>query len=81
MHVGLIRQVSDDVFELDSLPCPVCWDVQCVVVGRDVYDLLFVSPRPLVQDVLHGFDADVRERFVSGFCPKCWSRLSENAPS
>lgn len=60
-----------------TLPCPGCGGTadievdpaQAQMLGRPRWD------RPRIQVILADKDADTRERFVSGYCPKCWNEV------
>lgn len=51
-----------------SVRCPFCGSLY-VFKGITQYD---VNAPGLMQDKFPNVDADWREMFISGMCPKCW---------
>ena len=53
-----------------SHACPMCGDRVTITVTPD--KLFAYNQGAYAQDVLSDYDADVRERFISGICDVCW---------
>jgi hypothetical protein len=60
-------------YVVTSHPCPTCGDTQNIAITSD--KLFAYRQGALAQDVLSNFDADVRERFISGTCSPCWDSM------
>ena len=60
---------------VDSLPCPICNESATIEITPD--KLYAYNQGAMAQDVLFGYTPDVRERFISGTCGKCWDELFE----
>ena len=58
---------------VSSHPCPDCKGVATIEIAPD--KLYAYNQGAYAQDVLSGYDADVRERFISGMCGDCWSAM------
>jgi hypothetical protein len=56
-----------------SHPCPTCNETETVSISPD--KLYAYHQGAYAQTVLSDFDADVRERFVSGMCGTCWDEM------
>jgi hypothetical protein len=56
-----------------SLPCPACKSTTTIVISPD--SLYKYNQGGLAQDILVSYSPDVRERFISGYCGKCWYSL------
>jgi hypothetical protein len=53
-----------------SNPCPMCNDTLTITITPE--KLFAYNQGGYAQDVLSAYDADVRERFISGICAMCW---------
>jgi predicted RNA-binding Zn-ribbon protein involved in translation (DUF1610 family) len=60
-------------YVVTSHPCPMCGDTQNVAITSD--KLFAYHQGAYAQEVLSDFDADIRERFISGTCPTCWDSM------
>jgi len=56
-----------------SHPCPTCTTTETVLISPD--KLYAYNQGAYAQDVLSAYDADVRERFISGTCGACWIEM------
>ena len=54
-----------------SHACPMCGTTDTVIVTPE--ELFAYNQGSMVQQVLSRFDADIRERFISGICGECWN--------
>lgn len=65
-------------FAYHSLPCPGCGARAGIMVNADevsALDLRRGARGNRIQVVLWRFDANLRERFISGYCVPCWDKL------
>ena len=60
-----------------SLHCPNCGEQETILITEEEYSNL--QKGELIQIALKRFPADTRERFLSGFCPKCWKNIFKNS--
>jgi hypothetical protein len=60
-------------YVVTSLPCPTCKETTSIAIAPE--KLFLYNQGAKVQDVLVGFDVDVRERFISGICGTCWNSM------
>jgi hypothetical protein len=67
------KSPSLDYYKVDSLPCPNCNDVLTLSLFPD--EVFNYNQGGYAQNVLSRYDADVRERFISGMCGDCWSAM------
>ena len=63
-------KVMNERYVVTSHPCPMCNDTLTVSIASD--KLFAYRQGDLAQNVLSEYDADVRERFISGICAMCW---------
>lgn len=56
-----------------SHACPMCSSV--LVIEIPSHKLFEYNQGGLAHQVLSDFDADTRERFISGTCSPCWDSL------
>ena len=56
--------------------CPMCG--QHSVVEATGHQVALLLAGELVQRVFPDMDAGIRERFISGFCPKCWDEVMKD---
>ena len=60
-----------------SLPCPACKETETIEIAPD--KLYAYHQGGYAQDVLVGYDAGVRERFISGMCNDCFCTMNNFA--
>lgn len=60
-------------YVVTSHPCPTCNQTQNVAITSD--KLFAYHQGAYAQDVLSAYDADVRERFITGICGICWNEM------
>jgi len=53
--------------------CPQCGQTATVTVNEE--DWRKYLKGMLMQEALPYLTADIRERFVSGYCPNCWNEI------
>ncbi len=58
---------------IQSLPCPGCSKRILLPVTEEEAEALH-TPGVTIQAALVNYCADIRERFVTGWCPSCWSK-------
>ena len=63
-------------YVVSSHPCPKCKEVLSIEIAPN--KLYLYKQGGYAQDVLEGFEPDVRERFMTGFCPTCWAAMFGN---
>ena len=56
-----------------SLKCPNCGEQETILITEDEYSRL--QNGELMQVTLERIPSETRERFISGFCPKCWKNI------
>ena len=61
------------MIQYTSLSCPSCGESQTILITEDEYSQL--QNGELIQNALSRFPASVRERYISGFCEKCWKNI------
>lgn len=67
-------KLSDQsAYVIDSKPCPMCGDVLTISLAPE--KLFAYNQGAYVQEVLSDYDADTRERFLSGTCSPCWDSM------
>ena len=66
-------KVMNERYVVTSHPCPTCNETETVSIASD--KLYAYNQGAYAQDVLSEYDADVRERFISGMCSPCWDSL------
>lgn len=67
MKIKEINKIEEGLYEVSSDPC-YCGEVAVVQISGE--KLFAYHQGAMVQEVLEGYSADVRESFVSGMCPK-----------
>ena len=58
---------------VDSHACPMCDTRVTVEITPD--KLFAYNQGAYAQDVLSGYDAGIREQFISGTCDNCWNAM------
>ena len=62
-------------YYVQSLDCPMCgYATTAFVTSQQMWEY---NQGGYAHDVLSAYDADVRERFISGICGECWNNLFE----
>lgn len=57
------------------LTCPLCHSKAEVEVSG--HQLALLHSGELIQRIFPDMDAGMRERFISGICPKCWDEIMQ----
>lgn len=65
-----------ETFTTKSRTCPVCGGEQFVQVNSDDYQR-WINGEGMIQDVMPYIPAEVREILISGICPTCWDKISD----
>jgi hypothetical protein len=60
-------------YKVTSQPCPTCNETLTVRITPQ--QLFAYNQGDSILNVLGGYDADVRERFMSGLCAYCWDGM------
>jgi hypothetical protein len=68
-------KVMNERYAVTSHPCPMCNETKTVSISSS--ELFAYHQGALAQNVLSDYDADVRERFISGVCSPCWDSMFE----
>jgi hypothetical protein len=66
-------KVMNERYVVTSHPCPMCNETKTVSISSE--QLFAYNQGGYAQDVLSDYDADIRERFISGTCSYCWDGL------
>jgi len=66
-------KVMNERYVVTSHPCPMCGESKTVSISSE--QLFAYNQGAYAQDVLSAYDADVRERFISGVCGICWDEM------
>ncbi len=64
---------DQSAYLIDSKPCPTCGDVLTISLAPE--KLFAYNQGAYVQEVLSDYDADTRERFMTGTCAYCWDAM------
>jgi hypothetical protein len=70
-------KVMNERYVVTSHPCPTCNEEKTVSVSSQ--QLFAYHQGGYAQDVLSDYDADVRERFITGICGTCWNEMFSDA--
>ena len=66
-------KVMNERYVVTSHPCPTCNEEKTVSISSQ--QLFAYRQGGLAQTVLSDYDADVRERFITGICGVCWDSM------
>ena len=66
-------KVMNERYVVTSHACPMCGDTLTVSISSA--ELFAYHQGGLAQTVLSNYDADVRERFITGICGTCWDEM------
>jgi predicted RNA-binding Zn-ribbon protein involved in translation (DUF1610 family) len=55
--------------------CPICGEETTHKITEDQYTMLTHPKRPLMQNIFPDMKPEIREQFISGYCPKCWKEM------
>jgi len=73
VKIAKIEKVDEDTYLATSLDCPACKDNTSIfITGANIFAY---HNGMFVHEVLPRVPAEIRERFVSGYCPECWNKL------
>jgi hypothetical protein len=70
---NITKTADHSAYSVSSLPCPTCEDVITIQIAPE--KLFLYNQGGYAQDVLDGFEPDVRERFITGTCDDCWNAM------
>jgi len=68
-----IKTADLSAYVVTSKACPTCNESISIEIAPE--KLYAYNQGAYVQDVLSDFDADVRERFMTGTCGTCWDAM------
>ena len=72
MNITHVGKIAEGKYTISSLECPVCKDTETIeITGSELYRINQGERNVLAPRI----SADVRERFISGYCPTCWDEL------
>ena len=73
MRISNITKIEEGLYCIESLPCMHCKETISVQInGSQVWAMHNMAP---IQEVLPNESLKVREQFISGTCPPCWTRI------
>lgn len=72
MRTTSITKIEEGSYEATSLPCPMCSTTMSVTITGDE---LFRINRGELNVLAPRLSPEERERFISGYCPTCWTNL------
>ena len=70
-------KVMNERYVVTSLPCPARKETETVSISSE--QLFAYNQGAMAQDVLSGYDAGTRERFISGMCNDCFCTMNNFA--
>jgi hypothetical protein len=70
---NITKTADHSAYSVSSKACPTCEDVITIQIAPE--KLYAYNQGAYAQDVLSDFDADVRERFMTGTCGDCWNAM------
>lgn len=73
MSITKLEKIEEGKYSLTSLPCPTCKQTLSLEVSS--YAVFQLNQGAGATTVLPDVSVDVRERFMSGFCPPCWTEM------
>jgi hypothetical protein len=76
MLIPSVTKIEEGRYKITSRPCPDC--NTSVSLEIDGASLFLANQGAFVQKVLPNEPDNVRERFVSGYCADCWSKIFAN---
>lgn len=72
MNITHVGKIAEGQYTISSLPCPRCSDTLTVEVSGNELFRINQGERNVLAPRL---SPDERERFISGYCPTCWTDL------
>ena len=66
-------KVMNERYVVTSHPCPTCGEEKTVSISSE--QLFAYRQGGYAQTVLSDYDADTRERFITGICGGCWNEM------
>ena len=73
MNVQNIKKIEEGRYTIESFPCGECLTTVLVhITGAQIWEY---NQGAHVQDVIPEAPADIRERFISGICGACWTKM------
>jgi len=73
MKIAKVEKVDEDTYLATSLDCPDCSDNTVITVTGA--NLFAYHNGMFAHEIFPDLSKDIRERFISGYCPKCWNKL------
>jgi Zn ribbon nucleic-acid-binding protein len=73
ISITSVEKVKEGEYKITSLDCPSCdKSLTITITGEQLFQ---INQGAFIQDALPEVSADDRERFISGYCPKCWNKM------
>lgn len=73
MFIPSVTKIEEGRYQISSKPCPDCNAV--ISFEIDGASLYLANQGATIQQVLPDKSNDVRERFLTGYCPECWTKI------
>lgn len=67
------EKIREGEYLATSKACPTCNETTNVEISSQ--NLFDYNQGALIQNVFPSLTAEVRERFLTGYCPPCWKNL------
>lgn len=73
MLTSNVRKVEEGLYAITSLACKHCDETVTVLInGPQIWK---INQGATVQEVMPFANPELRERFISGTCGKCWTKM------
>jgi len=73
LYTSSVKKVEEGLYAIESLPCMHCDKTVTVLIdGPQIWDMNQGEP---VHKVMPFASAGLCERFISGTCEACWTRI------
>lgn len=73
IQISEVKKVKEGEYKITSLPCPSCDKTLTLAITGE--QLFLINQNALIQVALPDVSPDDRERFISGYCSKCWNKM------
>lgn len=68
-----VKKVKEGEYKIVSLPCPSCdKTLTLTITGEQLFQ---INQGAHIQNALPEVKPADRERFISGYCGKCWNKM------
>jgi ribosomal protein S27E len=68
-----VGEDADNLYLATSLDCPDCKENTTIEITGG--NLFAYHNGMFVHEIFPDMSPDIRERFISGYCPECWNKL------